>query len=208
MPARHDDATGDGASDAHEARLIAQAQRGDRQAFGELVERYQSKVFNLAYRLLNDPDEAADVSQEAFLRIYRGIDKFHGGSQLGTWIYRIVHNLCLDELKKKRRRPQIVADPADDDGDGGDSLLDRLPDESAEPQSQIMTSETQRLVRAAIARLKPHHRDVLVLYDLMGHSYNEIADMLCTNVGTIKSRLNRARLALSKELENERELFS
>lgn len=207
MPPRPDEPSGDSLSDAYEARLIARSQHGDREAFGELVERYQSKVFNLAYRLLNDADEAADVSQEAFVRIYRGIERFHGGSQLGTWIYRIVHNLCLDELKKKRRRPQVVADPADDDGDGGDSLLDRMPDESAEPQGRIMTGETQRLVRAAIARLKPHHRDVLVLYDLMGHSYNEVADLLGTNVGTIKSRLNRARLALAKELEDERELF-
>lgn len=194
------------ATEGFESRLVARCQRGDPDAFDELVERYQSKVYNLAYRLLGDADEASDVGQEAFLRIYRGIQRFHGGSALTTWIYRIVHNLCLDEMKKKRRRPHIIPEPADDDS-GGDQLLDRLPDESEEPQSQILSDERDLAVRGAIATLKPHHRDVLVLYDLEGLSYNEIAEVLHTNVGTIKSRLNRARLALAQELAKNRELF-
>ncbi|NUP99804.1 MAG: sigma-70 family RNA polymerase sigma factor [Armatimonadetes bacterium] len=205
MPPRQDDDDRE-STESYETRLVLRCQRGDREAFNELVERYQSKVYNLALRLLGDPDEALDVAQEAFLRVFRGINRFHGGSALTTWIYRIVHNLCLDEMKKKRRRPQLAADPTDTD-EGGDSLLDRLPDETDEPQSQMLTDERQRAVRAAIARLKPHHRDVLVLYDLEGFSYNEMAEMLNTSVGTIKSRLNRARLALARELEEDRELF-
>ena len=207
MPARSDDTSDDGVAEPFEARLVARCRRGDPEAFDELVDRYQSKVFNLAYRLLGDPDEAADVSQEAFLRIYRGIQRFHGGSALTTWVYRIVHNLCLDEMKKKRRRPQVASDPGDAEETGAETLLDRLPDERAEPQAQILGRERDLLVRAAIARLKEHHRDVLVLYDLQGLSYNEIAAILSTNVGTIKSRLNRARLALAEELDGVRELL-
>ncbi|MBI5832401.1 MAG: sigma-70 family RNA polymerase sigma factor [Armatimonadetes bacterium] len=189
-----------------DADMIARCRRGDRDAFDLLVDRYQSKVYNLAYRLLGDPDEASDVAQEAFLRIYRGLQSFQGGSALTTWVYRIVHNLCLDEMKKKRRRPQIVTDPADTD-EGGEPLIDRLSDQSDEPEGQILGDERAAAVRAAVYRMKSHHRDVLVLYDLEGFSYNEIADMLKTNVGTVKSRLNRARLALAKELEQDRHLF-
>jgi len=197
---------GDGFGDLSEAGLVARCRRGDREAFDHLVDGYQSKVYNLAYRLLGDPDEASDVAQEAFLRIYRGLQTFQGGSALATWIYRIVHNLCLDEMKKKRRRPQIAADPADPD-EGGEALIDRLHDEREEPQSQLLSDERAQAVRAAVNRMRGHHRDVLVLYDLEGFSYNEIAEMLHTNVGTIKSRLNRARLALAKELSKDRELF-
>ncbi len=206
MPPGPGDGQVDGSPEPFEAQLIARCRRGDRDAFNELVDRYQAKVYNLAYRLLGDPDEAWDVSQEAFLRIYRGIRKFHGGSALTTWIYRIVHNLCLDELKKKRRRPQIASEPETEDPNA-EALLDRLPDESSEPQALALTAELRQAVRAAIMRLKPHHRDVLVLYDLEGFSYNDIAAMLRTNVGTIKSRLNRARLSLAKELEEDWEQF-
>jgi len=187
--------------------LVLRCRRSDPAAFDELVQRYQAKVFNLAYRLLGDPDEASDVTQEAFLRIFRGLQSFQGGSALTTWIYRIVHNLCLDEMKKKRRRPQIVSDPNDSD-DGGEPLIDRLSDEADEPERQILSDERAAAVRAAVYRMRAHHRDVLVLYDLEGFSYNEIAETLHTNVGTIKSRLNRARLALATELERDRHLFS
>lgn len=186
--------------------LIARCRRGDARAFDELVHRYDSKVYNLAYRLLGDGEDAADVAQEAFLRIHRGLRSFHGSAALTTWIYRIVHNLCLDELKKRRRRPQVLGDPTPGD-EGGDTLLERMPDEEAEPQSLALADERQRAVRAAIDRLRPHHREVIVLYDLEGFSYHEIAEILATNVGTIKSRLNRARLALARELESCRELF-
>ncbi|MBI2300582.1 MAG: sigma-70 family RNA polymerase sigma factor [Armatimonadetes bacterium] len=202
-------AEGDGEEDREraEARLVARIRHGDREAFDELVDRYQTKVYNLALRLLGDSDEAADAAQEAFLRIYRGLQSFHGGSALTTWIYRIVHNLCLDEMKRKRRRPQLVEEAADADDDGAETLLDRLPDETSEPQARLLGDERQEAVRRAILRLRAHHRDVLVLYDLQGFTYNEIADVLHTNVGTVKSRLNRARLALARELEGERELF-
>lgn len=190
----------------NEASLIQRCQRGERDAFDELVTRYESKVYNLALRIMGDPDEAFDVSQEAFLRIFRGIESFQGGSALTTWVYRIVHNLCLDEMKRRRRRPQIVTDPSDPD-EGGEPLLDRLSEPGHEPEAQLLGDERTQAVRAAVYRMKGHHRDVLVLYDLEGFSYNEIAEMLKTNVGTVKSRLNRARLALAKELEKDRHLF-
>ncbi len=207
MPSPRDPAEHDGSVDAAEMRLIRLCQKGDRAAFDELVTRYQARVFNLAYRLTGDPDDAADLAQETFVRVYRGIGSFHGGSALTTWIYRIVHNLCLDDAKRRRRRPQIAAEPTDGDEPSSETVLDRAPDESSEPQRVILSEERCRLVRAAIARLRGHHREVLVMYDLEGLSYNEIADLLNTNVGTIKSRLNRARYALAKELGADLELF-
>lgn len=206
MPLARREDLPDSPPDSGEEALVRRCQRGDRQAFDELVERYQTRVYNLAYRLLGDPDLANDIAQEAFVRVYRGLPSFHGGSALTTWIYRIVHNLCLDEMKRQRRRPQVVGDPSDPD-ESGEPLLDRLPDQSAEPQSAMLTGEQRRIVREAILRLRPHHRDVLVLYDLQGFSYTEIAELLSTNVGTIKSRLNRARFALARELQEQRELL-
>ena len=200
---RSDPEAGDGA----EAVLIERCQRGDTQAFDELMARYETRVYNLAYRLLGDAEEAYDISQETFLRVYRALPRFRGGSTLHTWIHRIVVNLCLDALKKQRRRPRLVQEAPLEEEAGSESLLDRLPDETPGPETRVLSRERQSIVRQAIASLPRHHRAVLVLFDLEGLSYHEIAETLKINVGTVKSRLNRARLALKEKLEPYRELF-
>ncbi|HAZ62173.1 MAG TPA: RNA polymerase subunit sigma-24 [Armatimonadetes bacterium] len=203
------DSTGEppqGGPDPSDEVLVARVRLGDQSAFDMLIERFQTKVYNLAFRQLENAEDAADLTQEAFMRIYRGLDSFQGGSTLSTWIYRVVHNLCLDEIKKRRRRPQIVRDPSDPD-EGGDSLVERLGDGGETPEEGVLADERRLAVHAAVARLRRHHREVIQLYDLDGYSYNEVAEILDTNVGTIKSRLNRARIALVKELEKDRHLF-
>jgi RNA polymerase sigma-70 factor (ECF subfamily) len=190
-----------------EAVLIERCQRGDTQAFDELMARYETKVYNLAYRLLGDAEEAYDIAQETFLRVYRALPRFRGGSTLHTWIHRIVVNLCLDEMKKRRRRPQLVQESPPEEEESHESLIDRIPDETADPEELTLSRERQLIVRQAIASLPPHHRAVIVLYDLEGLAYNEVADVLKINIGTVKSRLNRARLALKEKLEPYRELF-
>jgi len=187
--------------------LIERCQQGDKRAFDELLARYEAKVYNLAYRLMGNPEDANDLAQEAFLRMYKALPKFRGGSAFATWLYRIVTNLCLDELKKRRRRPQLVDEPLGEEEENVEPLVERVADEKASPDEVALSHERQRLVQEAIASLRRHHRAVLVLYDLQGCSYQEIAEVLKVNVGTVKSRLNRARLALKEKLEPYRELF-
>lgn len=177
------------------------------QAFDELMARYESRVYNIAYRLLGDTEDAYDIAQETFLRVYRALSRFRGHSTLHTWIHRIVVNLCLDEIKKKRRRPNLVQETWPDEEEATGSLIERLPDETADPEAWTLSRERQLIVRQAIASLPPHHRAVLVLFDLEGMAYQEIAEVLKINIGTVKSRLNRARLALKEKLEPYRELF-
>lgn len=194
-------------ADTPEQALIERCQRGDKQAFDALLARYETQVYNLAYRLMGNPDDARDLAQEAFLRMYKALPHFRGGSAFATWLYRIVTNLCLDEMKKRRRRPQLVDEPIGEDDENAEPLVERIADEKASPDEVALSHERQRLVQAAISSLRRHHRAVLVLYDLQGCSYSEIADVLKVSVGTVKSRLNRARLALKEKLEPYRELF-
>jgi len=177
------------------------------QAFDELMARYENRVYNLAYRLLGDTEDAYDIAQETFLRIYRAMSRFRGHSTLHTWIHRIVVNLCLDEMKKRRRRPRIVQEALPDEEGPHNSLIERIPDETADPEAWTLSRERQLIVRQAIDSLPAHHRVVLVLFDLEGLAYQEIAEVLQINIGTVKSRLNRARLALKEKMEPYRELF-
>lgn len=189
-----------------EANLIEQCQQGNVQAFDELMARYETRVYNLAYRLLGNAEDASDIAQETFLRVYRAMSRFRGHSTLHTWIHRIVVNLCLDEIKKKKRQPCLVQEAAFDE-ESAESLIERIPDETADPEAWALSQERQLIVRQAIASLPPHHRSVLVLFDLEGLTYQEIAEVLQISVGTVKSRLNRARLALKEKMEPYQELF-
>lgn len=199
--------SGKGIQGVSEATLIQQCQQGDMQAFDELMARYESRVYNIAYRLLGDTEDAYDIAQETFMRVYRALSRFRGHSTLHTWIHRIVVNLCLDEIKKRRRRPHLVQEPWPDEEEPPGSLIERIPDETTDPEAWALSRERQLIVRRAIASLPPHHRAVLVLFDLEGMAYQEIAEVLQISIGTVKSRLNRARLALKKKLEPYRELF-
>jgi RNA polymerase sigma-70 factor (ECF subfamily) len=176
--------------------LIEQAQAGDRRSFDRLVERAYPLVFNTAYRILGDHDLAADATQTALVRAYRSLHTFRRSSSFSTWLYRIVTNVSLDMVRKRKRQAQSLTVDTDED-----QQTERdVPDESAAPESRVLEGELQRQVHEALDRLRPEHRVVLVLYDLAGFSYDEIAQMLRLPLGTVKSRLNRARNALREEM--------
>ncbi len=186
-----------------EEALVRRVRGGDTAAFTRLVELCAPRVYNLAYRMVNNTDDAQDIAQEAFLRVYQALPSFKGDAAFSTWLYRIVVNACYDELKRRGRRPATFSDLETDDGTPTTDTL--TTGESAE--DRLLTRERQGVVQAAIRALPEPFRLVLVLYDVQGVSYQEIADILHTNIGTVKSRLNRARNQLREKLAEARELF-
>lgn len=187
--------------------LVERAKRGDVQAFEQLISQYEKKVFNTAYRLTGNYEDAADVAQEAFLRAYSSIPEFRGDSSFATWLFRIVHNACLDELRKRKRQRMTSLDEpvAGEDGEMDRQLA--VADAADNPEQALERVEVQRTVQESISALDEEYRVVVVMRDIQGYSYNEIADALGINLGTVKSRLNRARNAL-KEMFGSLELLS
>lgn len=185
-----------------ERALIAAARRGDTYAFNELVLIYQGTVYNLAYRILGDGDDAADASQEAFLSAFRAIGKFRGGS-FRAWLLRIVTNACYDQLRHKQRRPTDSLDTLLIDPDYSSSLTD--PGEG--PENHALRYELNEVIQAGIQTLPPEQRIVLILSDVQGMSYREIAEITQVSLGTVKSRLSRGRARLRDYLLGKEELL-
>ncbi len=179
--------------------LVQLVQRGDQSAFKELVRRYQKKLFHIAYGMLQDPNDALDIVQEAFLKSYRNISKFEGKSKFYTWIYRILINLCIDHLRKNKRSPKIL-EPLDDSNQRNQtSFLENLSGEESEslnPLEQLSNKELGREIWKAINSLPEHHKSVIILREIEGFSYEEIAQTLQCSKGTVMSRLHHARLRL------------
>ncbi len=171
-------------------RLIADCLGGRRDAFGELVTRYQTRLYNAALRLVQSPDDAADVVQDAFLSAYQAIHTFKGDAEFFTWLYRIAFNTAIS-LKRKNRPAVSLGDHAGETGIDPDD-----PSEYVKPGAALERSEDERQLNEAIARLSPEHREVLLLKDIEGLKYEDIAELLGVPIGTIRSRLHRARLEL------------
>lgn len=184
-----------------DSELISKSKLGDTDAFGQLVDRYQQKVYNIAFRMTNSHEDALDLAQESFLRIYRAIASYKGESAFSTWVFRIASNVCLDEMRKKKRQPRIaLSTDSLVAGEEGDYAIEFASGEASNPEQHLLQGEMRREITQALNTLSEEHRVVLVLRDIEGYSYEEIADMLGVNIGTIKSRLNRARLALREVL--------
>lgn len=183
--------------------IIKECQRGDRDAFNELVSKYQSRVLNIAYSMLSDKEDAFDAAQEVFVKVYKSIKNFNGQSSFTTWLYRITSNTCSDFLRKRQRGGTVISlnTSAEDDKDFD------IEDENASVESGIELNERQAAVRKAIGELSEEHRLVITMCDLQDMSYDEIAEILKIPPGTVKSRINRARNALKKKLSENRELF-
>lgn len=184
--------------------LIAGCKKGSREAFNELMLKYQKQVFNIAYGMLSDFDDASDAAQEVFVKVYRSIASFKGQSSFTTWLYRICANVCNDMLRKRQRRGISISLDADETEN---SVPSELPSEEPTPEESLEQSERQRAVREAINSLSREYREIIVYSDLQQLSYDEIAAILKCPTGTVKSRLNRARNALRKKLSDNRELF-
>ena len=185
-----------------EQALIASARKGDVRAFNQLVMLYQSMVYNVAVRVLGDPDAAADATQDAFLSAFKAMGRFRGGS-FKAWLLRIVTNACYDQLRVKQRRPTSSLDDLPVESDHTPYLHDpaEKPDEFVERQ------ELNHMIQVAISTLPVEQRVVVVLYDVQGLSYQEIAQATGLSLGTVKSRLSRGRAKLRNYLVEQRELL-
>lgn len=187
-----------------ESELIKKLKKGDRNAFNELVAQYQNKIINIAYGMLSDREDALDASQEVFIKVYKSIGTFSGGSALSTWIYRIAANVCKDYLRKRQRTARTVSIFGDDEEE---NPMTELPDEKHTPEEAAEHTELQMQIRKAINDLNQDYKSVLVLCDIEGMPYDRASEILRIPVGTVKSRLNRARSALRKKISENKELF-
>jgi RNA polymerase sigma-70 factor (ECF subfamily) len=186
-----------------ETKLVEAAQRGNLDAFNELILYYQSQVYNLAYHIMHDPASADDATQEAFISAYRALDKFRGGS-FRAWLLRIVTNACYDELRRHKRRPKISWE---DFGEVDEEANPHLVDGGPKPEETMQQAELRSLLERTITRLPKHQRTTLVLVDKMGFSYEEAAQVMDVELGTVKSRLSRARKQMQRYLQEDRELL-
>ena len=185
---------------ASESGLVERCRRGDPVAFARLVALHEGMVFNLAARLLNDSEEARDVSQEVFLQVFRTIDRFEGRSSLRTWIYRIVVNQCRNRQRWWRRRKRDRALPLQDLTEAQEARLSERGPDGEGPQQELERRDRARVVQAALSTLSFDHRAVLMLREVEGLSCEEIATTLALPAGTVKSRLARARESLRQRL--------
>ena len=176
-----------------EAAIVRKVLGGDANAFETLVLEYEKNVYNIALRMTGNREDAADMTQEAFIKAYNSLQSFRGDSKFSVWLYRIVSNVCLDFLRSKNRRPTVSLSVEDDDGE--DTQLD-VADESQSPELLLDRKLTRESVRRGLDSLPPDYRQILLLREIQGLSYDEIAQALGLEVGTVKSRIFRARKRL------------
>lgn len=179
--------------------LVERAKRGDMSAFELLVDRYERRVYNLAYRLMGNHEDASDTAQEAFIRVFQSLPEFRGDASFSTWLTKITTNLCLDELRRrKRQQAQTSLDEPYETEDG--EVGRQVAAEGDGPERSLERKELQLVVQQGIQSLSEEYRSVVVLRDMQGLSYVEIADITGLSLGTVKSRLNRARQQLKEKL--------
>ena len=178
-----------------EARLIKAARRGDESAYEQLVLEHQRLVYNLALKITGSPEDALDVSQVVFLKAYLNLSSFREDSRIAVWLYRLTHNACMDHIR--HNRPKNVISMTQEEGGGAYDV----PDPSPQPQEMAEQQELSRLVWDAIGQLPEDKREVLVMREISGMTYSEIAAALKIQEGTVKSRLSRSRLALAEILK-------
>ena len=175
-----------------ENEIIRSVLRGNVNDFEKLVTAYEKNVYNIALRMVGDPDDAADMTQETFIKAYRALSGFRGDSKFSSWLYRIASNVCLDFLRSRSRHPQVSLSTVDED----DRATFELPDMRQNPEEQLMKKLSMEAVRRGLEQLPEQQRQILVLRELGGLSYAELAQTLGLEEGTVKSRIFRARKRL------------
>ena len=190
---------------ADELKLIKRAQKGDVDAFEKIITEYQSVVYNISYRYADNAHDAADMAQEVFLKMFKTINSFRFKSKLSTWIYRVATNTCLDIVKSRRKTAAAV--PLGGFDDDGGSFASEPADARFMPDSRLEEAETRDVINRALSELSDEYRTVVILRDIRGLSYDEIAEIVDCSVGTVKSRISRARKNLREILLENRELF-
>jgi len=181
-----------------ERRLVASAQRGDVEDFNALVRLYEGRVYNLCYRMLGDPDSAADAAQDTFLSVFRNLRSFRGGS-FRSWLLRIATNTCYDALRARKRRPAISLDMDANEDDDASPL--QIADAAESPTDFVLRRELAVAIQHGLGSLPDEQRVILILSDIEGLAYEEIAQITNTNIGTVKSRLSRGRSRLRDVLK-------
>lgn len=181
--------------------ILARAKRGELDAFEELVRRYEKRVYAVALRSSGSPEDAADIVQEVFLRAWRSIESFRGDSGFSTWLFRITMNMCVDFARHKHTQPQTQSIVDEEENER------QVPDTAPTPEEHLENRELGRELAAALGEISEEHRRIVLLRDVSGMSYTEIADVLEISEGTVKSRLSRARIALRKVLLKRGNLF-
>lgn len=186
-----------------EASLIERTKQGDQQAFAELVELHQDHVYNLAYRILQNAEEADDATQEIFVKVWQAISSFRGDSKFTTWLYRIVHNHCLNRLRSTKNAPKTISTETNlEEGDDSEhDLLANLPgDKADEPSVQFEAHERRQTIWQEVENLPAKYRSIIAMYYMQELSYEEIASILEMPVGTVKTHLYRAKALLKARL--------
>ena len=188
-----------------ESLLIEKAADGDLDAFNQLVLTYQELAYNLAYRIMADEAAAADATQDAVISMYRKLNNYRGGS-FKAWFLRIVTNACYDELRKQKRRPTITLEPETEEGDLIESP-EWIADKSPGLEETMMNTQLEKAIQDCLNNLNEKHRTVMIMVDVSGEDYEAVAEVIQSPVGTVKSRLSRARLKMQECLQNARELL-
>lgn len=188
-----------------ERELVQKAQSGDQDAFAQLIRDNETRIYTLALRMTGSREDAQDLAQEAFLSAWRALSSFKGDATFSTWVYRLTSNACIDHLRKQKRRQEVVQTQSLDDEERGS--ID-LPDRRFDPQTELERGELRAAVERGLAALPDHQRQILVMRELSGLSYQEISDVLQMDLGTVKSRIARARSALRKRLTGDGNFFS
>lgn len=181
-----------------ELRLVEAARRGEVESFNALVRLYEGRVYNLCYRMLGDPESAADAAQDSFLSAFRNLRSFRGGS-FRSWMLRIATNTCYDMLRARKRRPTVSLDA--ESGDEDDSSPLQIADSGEAPDEFVLRRELASAIQRGLTTLPAEQRVILILSDIQGLAYEEIAQITNTNLGTVKSRLSRGRARLRDVLK-------
>ncbi len=180
--------------------IIREVQGGDINAFEAIVKEYEKTVYNLALRMCGDPEDARDISQEAFLKAYHALPHFRGESKFSVWLFRIVSNTCLDFLRERKRRAEVSLTMPDEDGESEEL---QIGDESLSPERLYERKLTREALRRGLLDLPEDQREILLLREIRGFSYEEIGKVLSLEIGTVKSRIFRARRKLCEFLAED-----
>lgn len=175
---------------ADERKLVRLAKKGDTDAFEQLVEMHSSRIYSIALRMVGNPVDAEDLAQEAFLRIWRGLEGFNMDAKFSTWVYRLTTNVCIDYLRKEKKNNNVPLFTEDDEGEETEL---QIPDQRYSPEQKMEQEQLLRSVEQAMNSLDPQYRQILTLRELGGLSYDEISRQLDLKEGTVKSRIARAR---------------
>lgn len=188
----------------NDKEIVRRAKSGDERAFEQLVLEYENKVYNLAYRYTNNEFDARDISQEVFLRVYRFLGQFNEDSQFSTWLFRVASNVCKDTLRKKYAKNEMSFSAVSEDDE--EYSFD-VPDLKYNPENELEKSEMRREISEGLQNISAEHREILIMRDVIGLPYENIAQVLELEEGTVKSRISRAREKMRIQLEKNGNFF-